>query len=229
MFIVKLYADAAAGLTRSALANELLGGLLARALGLTTPDVAVIRIDPRLGQACPTESVSERIKKSPGENFGSQQIIPAMTFQSLRPTDKMMAAEIFAFDMLIQNPDRRPRKPNLFEGPKGLTIIDHEMAFPFSNPELVIGKLPEAWEIHAGNQLVTGHLFYPDLRGKVPPGAFDNFTNRVGNISDEHIRLLAESVPESWRTNGIQHICSYLSRARDRHADLRQSLYGALA
>ncbi len=46
-------------------------------------------------------------------------------------TCKQLACEIFAFDALIQNPDRRMDKPNILWKGEELYIIDHEKGFSF--------------------------------------------------------------------------------------------------
>jgi len=79
-------------------------------------------------------SQAARIRGSVGLNFGTRALSDVSTW----PVDKFIpdamwqeAVDIFAFDALIQNPDRRFSNPNLFTRGDSLLIFDHETAFSF--------------------------------------------------------------------------------------------------
>jgi hypothetical protein len=76
---------------------------------------------------------------------------------------RQAAAEIYAFDLLIQNPDRRSDNPNLqFKGGE-FAIFDHELAL------VTEGNLfwRPPWEAGALDALgaPAQHVLYPALRG----------------------------------------------------------------
>jgi len=115
------------------LLREMLGNLLGHELGLTTAEPAIIKIDPELADAITQRAVAEVVRNSPGLNYGSKNLTGGYTAW---PVGKILpqsminnAADIFVFDALIQNPDRRVGKPNLLWKDDQLVIIDHEMAF----------------------------------------------------------------------------------------------------
>ena len=64
--------------------------------------------------------------------FGSKHLPPGYTSWPLGksiPKDALVtAAEIFAFDVLIVNDDRRPENPNCLFSGSSLAIYDHEAA-----------------------------------------------------------------------------------------------------
>src|SRR4030067_725836 len=91
----------------------------------------------------PDETVAEMARRSHPISFGSKHLPPGYTSWPVGkaiPKDAIAtAAEIFAFDALIVNDDRRPVNPNCLLSGSSLAIYDHEMAF-FS--EGIIGWQP---------------------------------------------------------------------------------------
>lgn len=105
-----------------------------------------------------------------------------------------MAAEVFAFDALIANADRRVDNPNcLFLGPD-LAIIDHELAFI---TEGVIGWRPP-WEIGSldGLRRPQSHLFADQLRGKSVN--FDRLMGAWAAITDARLSAYRRALPKEW-------------------------------
>lgn len=105
-----------------------------------------------------------------------------------------MAAEVFAFDALIANADRRIDNPNcLFLGPD-LAIIDHELAFI---TEGVIGWRPP-WEIGPldGLRRPQSHLFADQLRGKSVN--FDRLMGAWAAITDARLSAYRRALPKEW-------------------------------
>jgi len=67
--------------------------------------------------------------------------------------------EIFAFDLMVQNPDRRKGKPNLLRKGDELAIFDHEMAFSFLYA-LVPNEYPwDGLRIISSRQEITARSF----------------------------------------------------------------------
>ena len=59
-----------AGQGPRALVAEWLAGELARAIGLTVPDLVAVEIDPKLGDAEPDEEIHDLVRASGGLNLG---------------------------------------------------------------------------------------------------------------------------------------------------------------
>lgn len=130
--VVKLRAGIDSGAT--GLTCELLASLLANDLDLIVPKPFIVNVDSRFYEAISDTTLAERFRKSQGANFGSQYLSAGYTWpqgKSISSSLMQMAADIFAFDLMIQNPDRREDKPNLLRKGDELVIYDHEMAFSF--------------------------------------------------------------------------------------------------
>jgi hypothetical protein len=102
----------------SGLLSELFASRLAGHFGLACPESAVITIDQGLVElvANTQPSHAARIRGSVGLNFGTK----VLTGATIWPVDKAIpeamwqaAVDIFAFDALVQNPDRSFNNPNL--------------------------------------------------------------------------------------------------------------------
>ena len=126
------------------------------------------------------------------------------------------AAEIFAFDLLVQNADRRATNPNLWSRAERVGVYDHEQAFSFLHLP-IIGGAPRPWALAdqvGAFRYMEGHAFYPSLRGaKLNLGPFEG---RLTALSDEVIEGLLEPVPAEWRQ--VHDLCAktadYLREAR---------------
>lgn len=114
IYVVKLYNDLT--LQHARLAREIYGALLGQSLGFDIPPVAIIDIPADYFLSVKEPAVAKRLKNSPGLNFGSRLREQALLNPLPVPQSHLQkAADVFAFDMLIQNPDRRLEKPNIFQ------------------------------------------------------------------------------------------------------------------
>jgi hypothetical protein len=147
---------------------ELYASLLAVQLGISVPAPAIVLIEEDLAalvEEASTDPVQASvIRNSIGWNFGCR-FIPNL---SSWPVDKKIAAamredaaKVFAFDALIQNPDRRFGNPNLGTSGNELIIFDHESAFSFL---LEILPSAEPWRLDSEIYL-DNHVFARSLRG----------------------------------------------------------------
>jgi hypothetical protein len=126
------------------------------------------------------------------------------------------AAAIFAFDALIQNPDRNAKNPNLWVKSDRLGVYDHDQAFSFLSLP-IIGGAPKPLEAaaQAGGsfRFLEQHIFFAPLRGS----AFDldGFEDRLGKVGEGQIEAYTASVPADWRTgnNLCEDIVAYLREA----------------
>ncbi|MHB1310295.1 MAG: hypothetical protein ACYC23_24780 [Limisphaerales bacterium] len=127
------------------------------------------------------------------------------------------AVEIFAFDLLVQNADRRATNPNLWSRSERVGVYDHEQAFSFLHLP-IIGGAPRPWVLahQAGAfRFMENHAFYPSLRGaKLNLGPFES---RLADLSFEVIEGLLEAVPAEWQQG--HDLCAktadYLREARE--------------
>src|SRR5690242_5558561 len=97
-----------------ALVAEVIGGGLARALGLAMPELVACELDPVLGHAEPDPEIQGLIVGSAGENLGVDFLPGALPYApGTDHVDPGWAAEVVWLDALITNVDRTPRNPNL--------------------------------------------------------------------------------------------------------------------
>src|SRR5688500_17210042 len=69
-----------AGQGVKALVAEVIAGELARALGLTVPEIVTVEVDPQLGAAEPDPEIQELITGSAGTNVGLDFLPGALPF-----------------------------------------------------------------------------------------------------------------------------------------------------
>jgi hypothetical protein len=198
---------------------ELVAAPLAALLGLEVPQSAVVDVAAGFEAIVPPNLVSV-FRASPGLNFGSVHLGTSFTTwavgRSPAGVQRDQAAEIFAFDLLVQNADRRPSNPNLWTRSERLGVYDHEQAFSFLYLP-ILGGAPRPWVLRdqAGAfRFMEGHAFYPMLRGaKLDLGRFES---RLEALSDEVIEGLLGAVPAEWQQG--HDLCArtaeYLREAR---------------
>lgn len=119
-----------AGQGPGALVAEVVGGELARALGLPVPRLELLEIDPELARAEPDPEIQELIEASAGINLGVDFLPGALPFTAaaVAETDPAFAADVVWLDALITNVDRTPRNPNLLVWHGRTWLIDHGAA-----------------------------------------------------------------------------------------------------
>ena len=120
-----------AGQGPRALIAELITGLLARAVGLPVPDLAVIDVMPAFGRAEPDPEIHEVLRASHGVNVGLRYLDGAFNFDGVAAAglvDATFASELVWFDAFVTNPDRTHRNPNLMICQRKPWLIDHGAA-----------------------------------------------------------------------------------------------------
>ena len=218
-YVVKL--RGAAG--EAGLLNELFAARLARHFGLASPEPAVIAIDQALVDlvANTQPSKAARIRGSVGLNFGTK----ALSGVSIWPVDKFIpdamwqaAVDSFAFDALIQNPDRRFTNPNLFTTGDSLLVFDHEMAFSFL---MVLFPAATPWKLDDQHYL-TDHVFYRKLKSK--PIDLTGFTASLRGLSDALLEGIVADVPAEWNNGNVPKIERHLGMVRDHAGEFAEEV-----
>ena len=120
-----------AGQGEAALVAEVVAGELARALGLSVPELVVVEVAPEVGHAEPDPEIQELLEASPGANLGMDFLPGALGFAlPAEPSfDPALAADVVWFDALVTNIDRTHRNPNLLVWHGRTWLIDHGAAF----------------------------------------------------------------------------------------------------
>ena len=121
-----------AGQGVKALISELIGGEIARTLGLKVPEIVFARLDAAFGRTEPDEEIQDLLKASVGLNLGLHYLSGSITFDpTVNVVDALTASKIVWLDCLLTNVDRTPRNTNMLIWNKELWLIDHGAALYF--------------------------------------------------------------------------------------------------
>src|SRR6188472_2046766 len=104
LYVLK-FRGAAQGI--KALVAELIGGEIARTLGLRIPEIVFCNVDPAFGRTEPDEEIQDLLKASAGVNLALHYLSGAITFDpNVTKVDNTLASQIVWLDSLITNVDR---------------------------------------------------------------------------------------------------------------------------
>src|SRR5476649_786395 len=121
-----------AGQGAKALIAELIGGEIARALGLKVPEIVFANLDEAFGRTEPDEEIQDLLKASTGLNIALHYLSGAITFDPvITSLDPKLASQIVWLDCLITNVDRTARNTNMLTWHKELWLIDHGASLYF--------------------------------------------------------------------------------------------------
>jgi hypothetical protein len=120
-----------AGQGAKALVAELIAGLLARALDLPTPELAIVEVPPPFGRTEPDPEIQDLLRASHGVNIGIRYLNGAFNFDPGAAGELVsaeLAARIVWFDAFLTNPDRTHRNSNILVWERKPWLIDHGAA-----------------------------------------------------------------------------------------------------
>jgi hypothetical protein len=128
LFVVKFRG---AGQGPKALVAELIVGRLAAALGLLTPELALVTVPEPFGQSEPDPEIQDLLRASHGTNVGLRYLDGAFNFALAAAADLVDAAvatRIVWLDAFAMNIDRTHRNTNLLIHERKPWLIDHGAA-----------------------------------------------------------------------------------------------------
>ncbi len=121
-----------AGQGKKALIAELIGGELARSMGLKVPELVLMNLDDSFSKTEPDEEIQDLLKFSVGLNLGLHYLSGAITYDPLVDiADSFTASKIVLLDSIITNIDRTHKNTNLLSWRKELWLIDHGASLYF--------------------------------------------------------------------------------------------------
>ena len=121
-----------AGQGVKSLIAELIGGELARLLGLRVPEIVFANLDAAFGRTEPDEEIQDLLKASVGLNLGLHYLQGSITYDPVvHPVDELLASKVVWLDCLLTNVDRTPRNTNMLVWNKELWLIDHGASLYF--------------------------------------------------------------------------------------------------
>lgn len=113
------------------LVAEVVVGEIARRIGLRTPQLVALDLDPEIARYEADEEVQDLLNASPGLNLGVDFLPGAFGFDGELPTVEGVAAKVLWLDAFCANVDRSWRNPNLLFWHGDLWVIDHGAALYF--------------------------------------------------------------------------------------------------
>lgn len=146
-----------AGQGKKALIAEIIGGELARAMGLRVPELVFMNLDDSFGRSEPDEEIQDLLKFSVGLNLGLHYLPGSITYDPVvSVAEPMEASKVVILDSLITNIDRTPRNTNLLNWNRELWLIDHGASIYFHHSW-------DNWEEHAARTFpaIKDHVLLP--------------------------------------------------------------------
>lgn len=177
-----------AGQGTKALIAELIGGEIARVLGMKVPEIVFANLDVAFGRIEGDEEIQDLLKASTGLNLGLHYLSGSITFDPLAVSvDSLLASQIVWLDALLLNVDRTARNTNMLWWNKELWLIDHGAALYFhhswqdwENPKRTFAKIKD-------------HVLLP-IAGKL-----DEVNDMYGKLlSSDKIRHIVSLIPNEW-------------------------------
>lgn len=203
-----------AGQGVKALIAELIGGEIAKALGLKIPEIVFATVDPAFGRTEPDEEIQDLLKASEGLNLALHYLSGSITFDpNVTRVDATLASQIVWLDSLITNVDRTARNTNMLMWYKELWLIDHGASLYFHHNW-------NNWEEQSKRPfaLIKDHVLLPwatdlekadeDLRSRLP---IEKINAILGSIPDEWLAAVAPASVEENRNVYRQFLANRLS------------------
>jgi len=180
-----------AGQGVKALIAELIGGEIARALGLKLPEIVFANLDEAFGRTEPDEEIQDLLKASVGLNLALHYLSGAITYDpAVTKLDETLASQIVWLDCLLMNMDRTARNTNMLLWHKELWLIDHGAALYFHHSW-------QNWQEQATKPfvLVKDHVLLPQATRLA---AVDEQFKPI--LTSELITAIVGLIPDEWLT-----------------------------
>ncbi|MDM1045006.1 aminotransferase class I and II [Myroides sp. 1354] len=174
-----------------ALIAELLGGLLAKTLGLPVPELVFATLDEAFGRTEADEEIQDLLKFSQGLNLGLHFLSGALTFDpQAYEVEEKLASQVVWLDAFITNVDRTFRNTNMLVWHKELWLIDHGASFYFHHSFT-------NWEKSALTPftLIKDHVL---LRKASQLDEVNEAFTRI--LTDEVLQDIVQQIPVDWLT-----------------------------
>jgi len=121
-----------AGQGKKALIAEIIGGLLAKEIGLNVPELVLMNLDESFSRTEPDQEIQDLLRFSVGLNLGMSFLSGAITYDPLVSiASSVEASKTVLLDSIIINIDRTAKNTNLLNWNKELWLIDHGASLYF--------------------------------------------------------------------------------------------------
>lgn len=178
-----------AGHGTKALVAELVGGEIARMLGLPVPELVYAGLDEAFGRTEADEEIQDLLQNSRGLNLALHYLQGGINFDPVvTQVDEKLASQIVWLDSYITNVDRTFRNTNMLLWHNELWLIDHGACLYFHHSfDDPIGhaKTPFA--------LIKDHVLLPRA-GKLE----EVDAEYKALLTEEKIRAIIKLLPDTW-------------------------------
>lgn len=178
-----------AGQGVKALIADLLGGEIARTLGLKMPEMVFAHLDEAFGRTEPDEEIQDLLKASTGLNLGVHYLSGAITYDpAVTKLNAELASQIVWLDCLLTNVDRTARNTNMLIWRRELWLIDHGASLYFHHSWT-------NWEEQAKRPFVQvkDHVLLPQATALE---AADKKGKQL--LTPERIKAIVALIPDDW-------------------------------
>jgi hypothetical protein len=168
---------------------ELIGGELARTLGLKVPELVFANLDEWFGRTEGDEEIQDLLKASIGLNLGLHFLSGAFTYDPVvTKLDPLLASKIVWLDSFITNVDRSFRNTNMLIWNKELWLIDHGACLYFHY----------SWD--DWHKKATGPFQYIKDHVLLPQATQMEEADRVCRelINETKLREIIDLIPDEW-------------------------------
>ena len=175
---------------------EAVAAMLAADIGLPVPEPFLVHLDALFVQSIQDNELRTFLSSASPIAFGSRKLpdgfsvwpSEAVVIESLSET----AAEVYVFDAIIVNSDRRPVNPNCLFSGRQIGIFDHELAFKQNS--VLFWKEP--W-VDGGLNGLDDHIFAPRYFEKKVKN-LNRFESAWGAITEQRLAEYQQALPSEW-------------------------------
>ena len=229
-FVIKIFSQEDSYDSFSYTIREFYSAFNSKHFEIKTPFYALLKIsDTVLASTDPV--IKSRIEASNRKCFFGVEFIeptldysPSMGFGDLKEYD---IENIFGFDVLIRNVDRRIDRPNLFFSDKKIYVIDHDSS-------LLIGK--KTFDEYMDNpklypSFITGeggnreHIFYSYIKRNRNKLTFDEFEENLRTFPIASLKQMSEQLDSfGFNVEDFDYIYHYFEGAKNKPTKFKEFL-----
>jgi len=182
-----------AGQGKKALIAELIGGEVARLVGLKVPELVFMDLDDSFSKTEPDQEIQDLLKFSVGLNLGLHFLSSAMTYDPLVPDakiDSLTASKTVLLDSILTNIDRTAKNTNLLIWNKELWLIDHGACLYFHhNWKNWEAQLPRTFPAVKDHVLLSKATQLSEAATEIKTA-----------LTEEKLQQVVNTIPEEWLT-----------------------------
>lgn len=198
---------------------ELIGGEIARELGLRVPELVFANLDEAFGRTEGDEEVQDLLKGSQGLNIALHFLSGAITFDPVvSQIDAETASKIVWLDSFISNIDRTVKNTNMLMFNKELWLIDHGSSLSFHHAWMNISERAKSPFPFVKEHVLLGQAALLE----------ETNTAFKALLTPEKIRIIVNMIPDAWldwpdldqSPEEIREVYFQFLATRLKHADI---------